>query len=144
MCFFCLSDIFFPAFFSYKRILKMCIELYGSQIFSNCLETNYASIIILSDWDGIKSTKQIKERYKFSDSYRKVKSPLDILQWQGVSVKLNHKEKKTPVYTISSSVGYSVTSLIYLQGYTTLLSPAPSITPQRAFCVYPLHIRRQK
>lgn len=80
---------------------------------------------------------------QISDSYRKVKWPLNILQCQRVNVKLNHKEKKAPGYTMSS-LEYSITSLTYLQGYATLLSPTPSITPQRAFCAYPLHIRRQK
>lgn len=137
---FLLSLRFFPVF-SYS-VLQMCIKLYGSQnFFSNCLETHYASSIILSDKDGIKSTKQIK--MQILDSYRKVKRPLNILQWQRVNMKLNRKEKKAPCCTISS-LEYPVTSLTYLKGSTTLLSPTPSITPQRGFRAYPLHIRKQK
>lgn len=78
---------------------------------------------------------------QISDSYRKVKRPLNILQWQRVNVKLNRKEKKAPCCTISS-LEYPVTSLTYLEGYATF--PTPSITPQRGFRAYPLRIRKQK
>lgn len=77
-----------------------------------------------------------KGKMQISDSYRKVKWPLNILQWQRVNVKLNRKEKKALCCTFSS--------LQLHPSHTILLSPNPSITPQRAFCAYPLHMKTQK